>query len=52
MKLFVLENLKILAVAMVIFFFLNFLAAQCSMLDLNSPTRDRTHTPCIERAES
>ena len=31
------------------FFFLNFLTVPHGMWDLNSPTRDQTHTACIER---
>ena len=33
-------------------FFFYFLAAPCSMWDLNSPTRDRTHIPCSGSTES
>ena len=38
--------------AVILFFYYYFLAVLRSMWDLTSPTRDRTHSPCIGNAES
>ena len=36
----------------ILFYFIAFLAAWHGMRDLSSPTRDRTHAPCIGSTES
>ena len=38
--------------SLIIIFLKKFLAVPCGMWDLSSLTRDRTHAPCIGRAES